>query len=447
MKVSAHHSRDPLTFILSILIFLSVLGAWQYTQQAVGIDYYVAWVAADAVKQDNPLNIYDESSRISLSSEYRKKALAADAASRENMVTKYVSKLYMTASPFLYWVIGLLSSGDYETDLSVWNFLSLFSLLVSVLVMCRLLAYSLASSLAMLLPLVVWFVPLLADLRVANVNSFQLGLIGLILWLHSRDSNTRYLFAAGLVTGLTVMFKPNLAPVALLLAGGWVVRRQYARLRVAIAGILTGVAGAVLVSSWWMGDSRAWIDWLLILDKTMGSTPREASGNISIMTQFIGALGPLGQLGLALSLSFLVLVFLWWGRRANAPAAGEGLNQNREFIENTLLVAMGALVQMLASALVWTHYYLLTVPMLIVAFRPWLGLSRNTAVLILMKRVLPGIALLGLLDTVIRYLFNIEGTVYWMTVSAISVLALFVVGLWQLRFPDWPAKTGESPVI
>ena len=102
----------------------------------------------------------------------------------------------MTATPFLYWFIGLLAIGDYETDLMVWHTLSLVLMVTAVLLLCRLMGYPPAASLALLLPLLVWFDPLHSDLRVGNVNCFQLGMLGLIMLLLGRDSENRFVFAA-----------------------------------------------------------------------------------------------------------------------------------------------------------------------------------------------------------------------------------------------------------
>ena len=67
--------RDPSATILLVLVILGVMGAWSYAEETPGVDYYVAWVAA--------------------------------------------------ASPFLYWVVNVFSSGDYAVDLTRWHAISL----------------------------------------------------------------------------------------------------------------------------------------------------------------------------------------------------------------------------------------------------------------------------------------------------------------------------------
>jgi hypothetical protein len=433
MKGLVNNFKDPLNLILTIMVVLSLLGAWLYGKQAPGVDYYVAWVVADAVKNDTPNNIYDPISRYKLALEYRNKVDALKDAPRQKRIAKHRNELPMTATPFLYWVTGLVATGDYETDLDTWHAISLLVLTTSILVMCHLLGYSTATSLTFFLPVLVYFSPQLSDLRVANVNSLQLGMITLIFWLQSRNPGMRKLFITGVVTGLMVMFKPNLAPVALLLAGGWAVRRQYAKLGIALSGLATGAVSAVLVSSWWLGSATAWIDWLNVINQTVTGFGKSEKSHALIKSIF-GATGPSGQLGLAVFFCFLCLAFLWWGRRAKPDPTANELDTSKEALENTLLVAMGCIVMLLASALVWPHYYLLTIPMFIVVFRPWQEPGRMKILPLLMLRVLPAVALVSMLESPIIYMLGAEGKTYWSVASTGSAILLYVIGLWQFGF-------------
>jgi len=434
MKKSSNLLKNPLNLILSILVVLSLLGAWLYAEEAPGIDYYVAWVAADAVKNDSPHDIYKPISQYKLAVIYRNKADELKDAPRQKSAARQQQELYISATPFMYWIIGVFSTGDYETDLDIWHALSIFLLTASILATCRLLGYSMATSLAVLLPLIVWFIPLHSDLRVANVNSFQLGIIGLIFWLLSRGRNRRYIFVVGLVTGLLVMFKPNIAPVALLLAGGWLVRRQFAELLTGLSGMAAAAVTTMLVSSWWLGSATAWFDWLKVVRGIVELTYKESMGNVTIMSELSGGMSSEKQLFLALILSFLCLVFFWWGRRGEPASAGDQADESREVFENILLFSVGCIVTMLASGVVWLHYYLLTIPMLLFAFRPIQAPGRMKNLPVLMLRVLPAIALVCLLDTVITRLVGVDGLTYSRVTAMTSILILFVAGLWQLGY-------------
>lgn len=428
---------DPATVILSTLVALAFLGAWGFAEETAGIDYYVAWVAADAVKNDTEHNIYERPSWVRLAGEYKRKAASLEDAPRQKKLGENRSMLFMSASPFLYWTIGLIATGDYETDLTVWHTLALVLVVFSVLLTCRLLGYPAATSLALLLPILVWFEPMHSDLRVANVNSFQLGLLGLIAWLLTRDRDAWFLLGAGLVAGLTVMFKPNLAPVALLLAGGWLVRWQLQRLGIALLGMAAGAAAAILVSSWWLGNAGSWLGWLKVLGARVERGYGESGSDLVSISESAGEMGEVGQSLLAMSLCLLILAFLWWGRRGGDTGGADLSGATRERIENIQLIALGCLVHLLASKLVWEHYYLLTVPMLIVAFRPWRNLDGRNIFSVLMHRILPGVALVCLMAGPIAGYLKLDPDTFWVVVNGTGVALLLIVGLWQLKFQDW----------
>ena len=439
--------RDPLTLVLAVFVALGMLGAWNYAEDTPGLDYYVAWVAADAVKNSNKNYIYDPASAYKLPSLYRNKADQAKDAPRLKLIAEYKKDMSFSATPFLYWVTAAIAVGDYETDLTVWHALSLFMLAAFIIVVCRLLGYSVTASLAIFLPVVVWFVPLHSDLRVGNVNSLQLGMVGLAMWLQSRGSNTKYLFAAGMVIGLTVMFKPNLAPIGLILAGGWLLRHQYSRLVTGVSGMLTGVLAAILVSSWWLGHSTAWLDWLKVISGTVGGAPKKG-GNYSVMQQLTGGLSPTGQLMLAILLVSLALTLFWWGRRRQSRLSTNPDIQStdRQSLEDTMLIAMGCIIALMASALVWIHYYLLTIPLMLVLLRPWDAQEQGSFTKVLMQRIFPVVAMVLLMDSALIRLFDMEGREFRAIAGPIYLMMMFVAGMWQLAYGVGKSPQSHKPV-
>ena len=432
MQRLTRHLKDPLNLLLIILVVSSLLGAWQFGKHQIGVDYYVAWVAADAVNNDTPHNIYEVPTRYKLALEYRNKADASNSP-RQKKMAQWRNELPMTASPFLYWFTGLIAVGDYETDIDVWHAISILSLTLSILVMCRLLGYSTATSLAFLIPVLVWFSPLHIDLQDSNVNSVQLGMIAITLWLLWRGPDKRYLFATGLVVGLMVMFKPNLAPIALLLSGGWALRQQYSNLVIALSGMTTGAISAFLISSWWLGSYTVWFDWATIMNATIRFFALDDVSHMTI-AKSTGVISPVGQISMTILYCLLVLTLLWWGRRRDTSVIANNPNNDREKLENTLLVAMGSIVLMLTSSLVWIHYCLLMIPMFIVIFRPWQDQAPPNLLPMLMQRILPAVAFICLMDTAAIGIFELGEKGYWAKAATISISLLFVAGLWQFVF-------------
>lgn len=447
MQNLLNRTRDPLTLILAVFMVLSMLGAWGYAEDTPGLDYYVAWVAADSVKNKNKAYIYDPASSYKLPSQYRNKAEQVKEAPRLERISEYKKEMSFSATPFFYWVTGAIAVGDYETDLTVWHAFSLFMLALFIIIVCRLLGFSAATSLAIFIPVIVWFVPLHSDLRVGNVNSFQLGMVGLAMWLQSRAGNPKYLFAAGLLIGLIVMFKPNLAPISLILAGGWLLRRQISGLVTGLSGMLTGALVAILVSSWWLGHSSAWLDWLKVISGTVGAAPKKG-GNYSLMQQLTGGLSPMGQLLLALVLVSAALALFWWGRRRQSrlSANPETRSTDRESLEDILLIAMGCIIALMASALVWIHYYMLTIPLLVVLLRPWGEQEQVSLTRVLMQRILPVVAMVLLMDSALVRLFAMDGREFQAFAGPVYLAILFVAGMWQLAYGVDKKSRNHKPV-
>jgi hypothetical protein len=351
--------------------------------------------------------------------------------SRRAEAAEFVSYLHSSATPFLYAVIGLVSSGDYERDLATWQSLSLAAFTLGLLVIARLLGLSTTASLALLLPCLVWLSALHSDLRVGNVNSLQLGLVALVLWLQSRDAAARYGFLAGAVVAMAVLFKPNLAPIPLLLLGAWLVRGQLRKLLIGSAGMACGALIAVAWASIFFGGPGVWIDWLRDLQALMGTNFPAEHGNFNAGNVLGLQLGGLARSWLALALCALVLAFLWWGRRH--AGAEEGL---RERVECGQLLGLACVIQMLTSPLVWVHYFVLAVPLLVVAFRPWSEPARRGLASLLVLRLLPVLGLLLLLEGPLGGWLASDPALAANRAWVVAALLLFGAGLWQLRFEN-----------
>lgn len=434
----ARRCSDPVALILGALCLVAVLGAWNYARSVPGIDYYVAWVAVDATRKDTEHDIYTREGRFRLGREYRREALAEDPASRKAAAAQFVSYLHTSATPFLYTVIGLFSGDDYDRDLGIWQGISLLAFTLGLLLISRMLGLSAATSLALLLPCLVWLSALHSDLRVANVNSFQFGLLAILFWLQSRDADARFGLLAGALAAAMVLFKPNLAPIALVLVGAWLVRGQFRRLLIGITGMAAGALAAFAWSSLFFGEAGVWLDWFRSLQALVEMDAPAGMGNFNVANLVGLRLGGGGQLALALTLSALTLLSLWWGRRRNGgrPGAAGTLDEGRELIEYGQLLALACLIQLLTSQLVWLHYFVLAVPMLIVALRPWAGKLPRGFGSVLLHRVLPLLALLLLLQGPLAESLADDPVLAANRACVIAALILFGLGLWQLCFQD-----------
>ena len=99
-------------------------------------------------------------------------------------------------------------------------------------------------------------------------------------------------------------------------------------------------------------------------------------------------------------------------------------------------VALGCVIQMTISSLVWLHYYVLLLPMLLVALRPWSDNSRRGWGSVVLHRVVPLFAFVLLLDSPLIGFFDVTMMEWLQTTTTIVIVSLLSLGLWQLAFPD-----------
>src|SRR5258705_1862400 len=75
-----------------------------------------------------------------------------------------------------------------------------------------------------------WFKPFGDEVIAGNVNRVQVAFLALYLWIASRGPARARDPLAGFVLGAAILFKPNLAIVAIVLGLGWVMTRQFGKL-------------------------------------------------------------------------------------------------------------------------------------------------------------------------------------------------------------------------
>jgi hypothetical protein len=443
MKANLYKSfNDPTTLVLVLLAILGLYGGWIYTQKSVGVDYYVAWTVADTLRSDEEYRVYDRRDKRRLVQDYRKKARTGDKTSRHAAVAR-LSFPEVTASPFLYTVVYALSTRNYETSLTIWGSLSLVGFTAAILLFCRLLGFSAAATLVLYVPLIFWGIALQSDLRVGNINSIQLGLVALAFFLLSRDTKTPYLFSAGALIAMIVVMKPNLAPVSLLVLSAWLIRGQGRKFLIGLLGMTAGALFALGTSSLVFGDVGIWLEWLDRLFRLTRIDMPAAAGNYDMLRSLdrtTGSsglrLGARGQVVLAMAICAITLGFLWWGRKNDKSRLEQEseAGRKRELIEYAQLIAMGCVVQMLISPLVWVHYYVLAIPMLIVAFQPWSRAPTYSISAITLQRLVPALIFVASLYGPHWKLPVDDVNEVHAAVMLVSVAILYVIGLWQLRF-------------
>jgi len=343
-----------------------------FTARGMGVDYYQFWVVGRARERLQLDNIYAPPARQRME-DLGRELLASQPSERLAYSVEYRQHgVEAFSTPFLYAMVDLFASGQYDRDYDRFMDLCLAGLVFASLAMGWLLGFSLAETLLFVAVVVLWSEPLASDLRVGNVNQLQLAGVALYLLCLCRPESRLLEISGGLILGLLVAFKPTLGVIPLLLAPAWVIDRRWRTLlqqgmaALAALGIALGV-GCRFLHSW-----SAWSNWANALPELEKVSDISVdTGNYSLAEVLREATGGPAAGGISLVLLLLVLgaataACYRTHRRAAGTASDPATRVERDF----LVTAMGCALSVVALKLVWLHYYLLMIPLLLYLLRP-----------------------------------------------------------------------------
>ena len=352
--------------LASLLLIHSALFAWQYATQTPMVDFFVFWSVPHTLSTKPVASIYTEEGRRDMGSQMAAEAQLQSTPETQRQATfanmqdpLHNGKVDSHGSPFLYTLIGLMSSGDYDTDQKRFAIISGLCLAVSVLLLCRLLRFSLVSTILVMAFLASDFAPVVSDMGVGNLNEIQLFGVVLFIWLAGRS---RYL-PAGIAIGTITMVKPTTAIVLALAVLVGLADRDYRRLLRLLAGACVAGAGSIAVSALYFANPKMWIGFVRNLTDTLGegSYPLE-KGNYGLAKLLFGGTGPWP----AIILIVLLAAFSWlvFSTRRKGSAAEAA-------VPNAFAAAgVGCTLMLLSSPLAWVHYYVLLIPLALYVIQP-----------------------------------------------------------------------------
>jgi hypothetical protein len=323
------------------------------------VDFYQFWAVGQWLHQHGNANVYSDEFRERLGAELLEESkhqddpkLAVVAEMRRNLETY--------SSPFLYALFGLCSTGRYAADFRCYQWLMLACLIFGIGVLCGLLRYSYAAALGAIAIFSAWFQPFASDLRVGNVNSLQFAALAAYLWVVARMRWSQRDVLGGAILGLAVTFKPNLVPVAFLLAVYWAFSGQTRRLWLHLAGAACGAIAAILFASAEFRDFRCWTDWISSLRSMPDQIITVGLGNFS-PAQFLTELYGLNAVIPVAFIFGVLAVAMLWSRQRNKLFPG-GAGSVLEESPGLFAVSIGYPLVVLMPHLAWLHYYVLTIP-------------------------------------------------------------------------------------
>lgn len=358
----ARSRSSTLLFLLAVLAFCAMSQSYRAAGPAVGIDYYQFWAVGRAIASHQARDIYSEHGRAQLGGKFLAEALRSPApAHRAVALQRRVFDT--TATPFLYTLFGACSTADYAANLRAFRAVLLACFGFSVVGISKLLRQPTPNALVSLALLCLWFEPLASDLRVGNVGCIQLaGLLIYVLLRLKAPVRSRYLLA-GTFMGLLVAFKPNLMIVAGLPLVDSLLGRQYKELLSEVSGVALGVGIAIACSAAAIGNVSVWLEWYTALRNVPEAVITSEMGNCSPLMTLGSSLGRFAKPILALALLGAIGVGVWLRNREDE---GSDPHEAGPRVHRLLwLVSLGCLGLVLIPHLAWLHYFVLTLPALI----------------------------------------------------------------------------------
>ncbi|HXZ85380.1 MAG TPA: glycosyltransferase 87 family protein [Myxococcota bacterium] len=350
-------------WVAALALLAAVLGTvWVGLRaRSAGIDYYQFWIVGRARAALDLRDAYSDQGRARMAELGRRLArTTAQATGRLEFCAYYRETVESFATPFLYALVSAASTGDYDTDLRRFQAASIAAFVAALAALCALLGRSAAAGVAAAALLCALSDPLGSDVRTANVGELQVGGLALVLALRRREG-AGLAFAAGAVLAALVALKPTLALAPALLALALLAERRLRPLLELAGGALAGGLAAFAVGAHFLG-ARAWLDWLGVL----GGLERVsdisiARGNFSLAQWVSERGGPGLGLFLTAGLALAAGAALWLG------------SFESRFQREYLAIALGGAIAVLGPELVWLHYYVLLVPLLLFPLRPGAG--------------------------------------------------------------------------
>ena len=347
----------PLRMLVLLLTCTAIGQAIQAASPHVGVDYYQFWAVGRAVARGEVKNVYAEREGQLLAQRLADQAARSGDALQRNVAARRRS-LVTTGTPLLYTILGRLSTPNYTTSLQLYRVGVVSCFCGSVLGLSWLFRLSPTSALLALSLLLIGSDSVASDLRVGNVNCLQLGGLTLYALLRLRAKLRNRDILAGVWMGLLLAFKPNLVVVAMFMVARPLSLRQWRAALRESAAIAAGAGLAVLLTCWLWQDSAAWLHWF-------GASTRELSGWATVDQGNVAPLALLPDRSLAsaaLTLGLAGLVIVGFGLLLRDPNTAAADVAPWEVHGGCWWLAVGSLASLLFTHLAWVHYFVLTVP-------------------------------------------------------------------------------------
>jgi hypothetical protein len=379
---------------LAMMVIYSVSKGFSYQTSNYNTnppnDYFLLWDVPKVLSIKPVSNIYSDEGLSQIRTELIHISNGQEVSAKQQLVTAKVidhESLRPVGSPLLFTCIGLLATGEFDRDLYHYCVIILICYMISIGIFCILLRMPAALTLFCIFYFTSCYDPYLSDIFVVNINQIQLLIVASILYVFSKNMHV----ICGLLLGFALMLKPNTLDVYVLMCAGYIIRYNYKQLLRMNIGLITGIAASFIVSSIYFDNYYIWMHFL----KSITSTLRFKlllfeDGNYGLVSLVHYLTGYDVVLLAKAALLSPVAYMIYLSRKRKdiipvcddnngMPASSSGIRQGGAGLaENVnyafLLVGAGCLVMLLSSELVWLHYYVLQIPVMLYLLK---AISRN----------------------------------------------------------------------
>lgn len=388
------YTRIVLTALALVVAIYAVARTWREHERAAGYDFYIYFVNAQLAGRSDIPNIYDRDEQSRIGEEYYERAQRTTSELRRFDATRR-RFLDSVSSPFLYTCLGWVSR-DYDFALKQDHILVFLAFLAGCLFVARAARLSWATALFLIAALLLWYRGFEADLRVGNVSSLQLFMLGASLLSPP--------VLAGAIAGLLVAFKPNLILVPLLLTIARIAARRWERLRLELLGGIAGVVIAICAAAFRYGSFRIWLQWIARANEFYHRLPTRGERNVTPLLALFHEHGAVASYIVAALLTIIAAFAIWRGRSR----------------DDVLIVGVAILIYLISATVVWLHYMVLVVPVAFALLR-W----RTTAIVSLL-------ALIAIAEEPFELLTKTAIFPNDAKLIAPALFALFACAIWRL---------------
>ncbi|MFL6247802.1 MAG: glycosyltransferase 87 family protein [Thermoanaerobaculia bacterium] len=337
------HGQIVLTALAALAALYAVSVSWRQNERAAGLDFYIYYVNAQLAGRADVDNIYDRDVQSRIGEEYHERGLRSGSELRKFDATRR-RFLDSVSSPFLYTCLSWVSR-DYDRALRQDHVAILAAFLLGFLLIARAARLPWPAALLLLAGLLLWYRGFEADLRVGNVNSLQLLMLGASLLSPP--------LAAGAIAGMLIAFKPNLILVPLLLAVARVATRDWRRLQLEVLGGAIGGAIALIAAAIRYRTFNVWLQWISRANEFYHRLPTRTERNVTPLLALFHEHGAWLSYGAALLLTGIAIVAIWRGRSR----------------DDVMIAGVAILIYLLSATVVWLHYMVLVIPVALALMR------------------------------------------------------------------------------